>query len=237
MHSAFYQVTLPRACALTCGFADVLLMPNCSVEFAFITCFGAQGHETCLNADLLSNSKSLNVQIMLLEMRSGAISFVTTLFRAHQLFDYFLCSLQWLQLHVKLPNAFFVRTIAIQLHLEPTCVRWPLLHSMLVMLNCPLVLGNMADSPSGPWLCSIVSSATSSNADSASAYFSSSNFFELIIRIVLWRHAMCSISHALCCRQGGEDPIWWCSITLDGKRAFISQHLFREDQGYAACST
>ena len=94
MHSAFYQVTLPLACALTCGFADVLLMPNCSVEFAFITCFGAQGHETCLNADLLSNSKSLNVQIMLLEMRSGAISFVTTLFRAHQLFDYFLCSLQ-----------------------------------------------------------------------------------------------------------------------------------------------
>ena len=174
---------------------------------------------------------------MLLEMRSGAISFVTTLFRAHQLFDYFLCSLQWLQLHVKLPNAFFVRTIAIQLHLELTCVRWPLLHSMLVMLNCPLVLGNMADSPSGPWLCSIVSSATSSNTDSASAYFSSSNFFELIIQIVLWRHAMCSISHALCCRQGGEDPIWWCSITLDGKRAFISQHLFREDQGYAAYST
>ena len=195
-------------------------MPNCSVEFAFITCFGAQGHETCLNADLLSNSKSLNVQIMLLEMRSGAISFVTTLFRAHQLFDYFLCSLQWLQLHVKLPNAFFVRTIAIQLHLELTCVGWPLLHSMLVMLNCPLVLGNMADSPSGPWLCSIVSSATSSNADSASAYFSSSNFFELIIQIVLWRHAMCSISHALCCRQGGEDPIWWCSITLDGKTCF-----------------
>ena len=53
-------------------------------------------------------------------------------------------------------------------------MRWPLLHSMLVMLNCPLVLGNMADSPSGPWLCSIVSSATSSDADSASAYFSSS---------------------------------------------------------------
>ena len=132
---------------------------------------------------------------------------------------------------------FFVRTIAIQLHLELKCVHWPLLHSLLVMLNCPLVLGNMADSPSGPWLCSIVSSATSSDADSVSAYFSSSNFFELIIRIVLWRHAMCSILHALCCRQGGEDPIWWCSNTLEGKRAFISQHSFREDQGYAACST
>jgi len=94
MNSASYQVTLPRACALTCGFADVLLMPDYSVDFALITCFGTQGHETCLNVDLLSNSKSLNVQIMLLEMRSGAISFVTTLFRAHQLFDYFLCSLQ-----------------------------------------------------------------------------------------------------------------------------------------------
>ena len=42
--------------------------------------------------------------VMLLEMHSGAISFVTTLFRAHQLFDYFLCSLQWRQLHVKLLN-------------------------------------------------------------------------------------------------------------------------------------
>ena len=87
MHSASYLVTLPRACALTCGFADVLLMPDCSVDFAFITRFGAQGYETCLNADLLSNSKSLNVQIMLLEMHSEAISFMTTLFRAHQLFD------------------------------------------------------------------------------------------------------------------------------------------------------
>jgi len=41
---------------------------------------------------------------MLLEMHSAAISFVTTLFRAHQLFDYFLCSLQWRQLHVKVPK-------------------------------------------------------------------------------------------------------------------------------------
>ena len=74
MHSASYQVTLPRACALTCGFADVLLMPDYSVDFVLITCFGTQGHETCLNVDLLSNSKSLNVQIRLLEMRAGAIS-------------------------------------------------------------------------------------------------------------------------------------------------------------------
>jgi len=64
-------------------------------------------------------------------------------------------------------------------------VCWPLLHSLLVMLNCPLVLGDMADSPSGPWICSIVSSVTPLDADSASAYFSSSDFFELIIRIVL----------------------------------------------------
>jgi hypothetical protein len=39
--------------------------------------------------------------------------------------------------------------------------------------------------PFGTWRRSIVSSATSSDADSASAYFSSSDFFELIIRIVL----------------------------------------------------
>jgi len=31
------------------------------------------------------------------------------------------------------------------------------------MPNYPLVLGDMADSPSGPWICSIVSSATSSH--------------------------------------------------------------------------
>jgi len=73
------------------------------------------------------------------------------------------------------------------------------------MLNCPLVLGDMADSISDP--C-IGSSATSSDADSASAYFSSSDFFELIIRIVSLRHATRSISRALCSRQGGEDPIW-----------------------------
>jgi len=91
-HLYFNRVTLPRACALPCSFADALVMPDCSVCFAFITSFGAQGHETCLNADLLSNSKSLNAQIMPLEMHSGAISFVT-LFRSHQLFKYFLCSL------------------------------------------------------------------------------------------------------------------------------------------------
>jgi len=41
---------------------------------------------------------------MLLEMHSGAISFVTKLFRAQQLNNYFLCSLQRRQLHVKLLN-------------------------------------------------------------------------------------------------------------------------------------
>jgi len=97
------------------------------------------------------------------------------------------------------------------------------------MLNCPLVLGDMTDSPSGPWICSIVSSATPSDADSASAYFSSSDFFELIVRIVLWWHAMCSVLHAFCCRQGGGDPIWWCSNTLEETRAYNSQHTFRED--------
>ena len=61
-----------------------------------------------LNADLLSKSKPLTVQMMLLEMHSGAIAFEMTLFRAQNLFDYFLCSLQWRQLHVKLPNAFSV---------------------------------------------------------------------------------------------------------------------------------
>ena len=44
---------------------------------------------------------SLSTGSNVLEMHSAAISFVTTLFRAHQLFDYFLCSLQ---LHVKVPN-------------------------------------------------------------------------------------------------------------------------------------
>ena len=53
------------------------------------------------------------------------------------------------------------------------------------MLNCPLVLGDMDDLPSGPGMYSVVSSATSSDADSASAYLSSSDLFELIIRIVL----------------------------------------------------
>jgi len=47
------------------GFADVLPMPNCSLDFAFITCFSAQGQETCLNADLLVNSKIVNVQMTL----------------------------------------------------------------------------------------------------------------------------------------------------------------------------
>ena len=190
-----------------------------------------------LNADLLSKIKSLTVQMMLLEMHSGAIAFEMTLFRAQNLFDYFLCSLQWRQLHVKLPNAFSVWMIAIQLHLALTCVCWPLLHRLLLMLNCPLILGDMADSPSSPWICRIVSRATSSDADSASAYLSSSDFLKLINRIVSWRHAMCSISHAVCCRQGGEDPIRWCSNTLEGKHAFLSQLSFREDQGYAACST
>ena len=92
--------------------------------------------------------------------------------------------------------------------LELTCVRWPLLHQLLLMLNCPLVLGDrdMTDSPPGPWVYSIVT--TSSDADSASAYFSSSDFFDLIIRIVLWWHAMCSITQALCCRLEGKHPIW-----------------------------
>ena len=80
LHLHLNHVTMLRACALTRGFADVLLMPDYSVDLALIICFGAHGHETCLNADLFSNSKSLNVQIMLLEMHSGAISFVTTLF-------------------------------------------------------------------------------------------------------------------------------------------------------------
>ena len=93
LHLYLNRVTLLRACTLTCGFADVLAMPDCSGYFAFITCFGAKGHETCLNADLLTNSKSLGVHIMPLETQSGAISFVTTLFRSHQLFKYFLCSL------------------------------------------------------------------------------------------------------------------------------------------------
>ena len=138
---------------------------------------------------------------MLLEMHSGAIFFVTTLFRAHHYSttSYVVSSDVSCMLSCRI-----FWTIAIQLNLELTCVRWPLLHWLPVMLNCLLVLGDMADSPSGPWICSIVSSATSSDADSASAHFSSSDFFELIIRIVLWRHAMCSVSHALCCRQGGR---------------------------------
>jgi len=56
---------------------------------------------------------------------------------------------------------------------------------LLLMLNCTFVLADMVDTPSSPCICGIVSSATSSDADSASAYFSSSDFFELIIRIVL----------------------------------------------------
>jgi len=32
-----YHVTTLRACALMSGFADVLLMPDCSVYFAFTT--------------------------------------------------------------------------------------------------------------------------------------------------------------------------------------------------------
>jgi len=35
--SAPYHVTTLRACALMSGFADVLLMPDCSVYFAFTT--------------------------------------------------------------------------------------------------------------------------------------------------------------------------------------------------------
>ena len=77
---ALHLHVIMRACALMCGFADVLLMPDCSVYFASITCFGVQGYETCWNGDLLSNSKSLNVQIILLEMHSGVISVVTHCF-------------------------------------------------------------------------------------------------------------------------------------------------------------
>jgi len=35
--SASYHVTMLWACALMSGFADVLLMPDCSVSFAFTT--------------------------------------------------------------------------------------------------------------------------------------------------------------------------------------------------------
>jgi len=74
-------------------------------------------------------------------------------------------------------------------------------------------------------------SATSTDADSASAYFSVSDFFELIIWIVLWRHAMCSISQALCCRQGEEDPFWWCSNALEGKACFnVSAFIHRRSR-------
>jgi len=128
-------------------------------------------------------------------------------------------------------------TIAIQLNLELTCVRWPLLELLLVMLNCPLVLGDMTDSPSGPWIRSIVSSATYSDADSASAYFSSSNFFELIIRIVLWRHAMCSVTHDLCCRQGGERPYLLMCKYARGKACFQFSAFIQRRSMYAACST
>jgi len=83
-------------------------------------------------------------------MYSRAISFVTTQFRANQLFDFFLCGLKCYQLHNQLPNVFFVLAIAIQLHLDLMCVRWPVLHSLILMLKCPLVFGDMADSPSGP---------------------------------------------------------------------------------------
>ena len=94
----------PNIAASLCCY--VWLASDCSVDFAFITCLGVQGHEMCLNADLLSNSNSLDVQIVLLEMHCRAISFVKTLFRAHQLCYYFMCGLQWCQLHVKLPSAF-----------------------------------------------------------------------------------------------------------------------------------
>ena len=70
---------------------------------------------------------------MLLEMHSGAISFVTTLFRAHQLFNYFLCSLQWRQLHVKLPNS-LINCDTVVFGVYVCALATPL---MLVMLNCP----------------------------------------------------------------------------------------------------
>jgi hypothetical protein len=90
--SASYHVTMLRACALMSGFADVLLMPDCSVYLPLLLqCTTQRDVLECRFAQQQSVSQRA---VMLLEMHSGAIFFVTTLFRAHQLFDYFLCSLQ-----------------------------------------------------------------------------------------------------------------------------------------------
>ena len=90
--SAPYQVTTMRACALMSGSADVLLMPDFSVYFAFTT--SVHNAMSVLEGRSAQKQSVSQRAVMLLEMHAGAISFVTTLFRAHQLFDYFLCSLQ-----------------------------------------------------------------------------------------------------------------------------------------------
>jgi len=161
---------------------------------------------------------------MLLEIHSGAISFVTTLFRSHQLFDYFLCSLfSDVSCMSSYRTNFLLGPLRFSCILSlRVCTGHYFTKSSARDAELPFDTWRpkLADSPSSPWIYSIVSSATSSDADSASAYFSSSDFSELITRIVLWWHAMCSISHALCCRQGGKDPIWWCSNALEEKACF-----------------
>ena len=119
------------------------------------------------------------------------------------------------------------------LHISYSTTSYVVSSDVSCMFSCRQLYRNRSNNSAfgGAYMCALATtSLIACDADSASAYFSSSDFFELIIRIVLWHHAMCSVSHALCCRQGGRDPIWWCSNTLEEKRAFNSQHSFREDQ-------
>ena len=160
---------------------------------------------------------------MLLEMHSGTISFVRTLFHAHQLFDYFLCSLQWRQLHVKLPNCLndcntvesgaymcaLATTSLIVIYAELYFCTWR--HGWYVLVFAVSSAAPPLQMLTVPLLISLLRISSSSSSG-------------------LYCDAMpCALYHILLA-QGGEDPIWWCLDTLEEKRAFNSQHSFREDQ-------
>ena len=100
--SASYHVTMLRACALMSGFADVLPMLDCSFYFACTTSV----HNATSRAwtQICSATVSLSTGSNAVGDAFWSNLFCDDTVSCTSLFDYFLCSLQWRQLHVKLPN-------------------------------------------------------------------------------------------------------------------------------------
>ena len=100
--SASYHVTMLRACGLMSGFADVLLMPDSSVYFAFATsvhnAMGRAWMQICsATVSLSTGSNAVGDAFWSNLFRDDTVS-CTSVIRLLP------SSLQWRQLHVKVPN-------------------------------------------------------------------------------------------------------------------------------------